>query len=174
MHKLCALHLLFIIYFVINKYAFGQTFPFFNHTYDNHILNKKFKSAYTSHLYRLIKQIDKVYSSRKYDFSSSLWIRNDPFNREARHGGIIAIGASWQIQSKLSNFRPRTPHASQRNITAIFFSGERWLKLSRDFQGINNGSRPFYDNRREKQTKPRASGPVGSRRHQSERASRAP
>lgn len=58
-HKLCALHLLFIIYFVINKYAFGQTFPFFNHTYDNHILNKKFKSAYTSHPYRLIKQIDK-------------------------------------------------------------------------------------------------------------------
>lgn len=58
-HKLCALHLLFIISFVINKYAFGQTFPFFNHTYDNHILNKKFKSAYTSHPYRLIKQIDK-------------------------------------------------------------------------------------------------------------------
>lgn len=81
--------------------------------YDNHILNKKFKSAYISRI--LIDSLNKLINpslssrDRKYDFSSSLWIRNDPFNREARHGGIIAIGASWQIQSKLSNFRPHTP-----------------------------------------------------------------
>lgn len=105
------------------------------------------------------------------DFSSFLWIPVILLieRSEARHN------RDWRELTNSVEIEqlPTQPHAFQRNITAIFFSGERWLKLSRDFQGINNGSRPFYDNRREKQTQPRASGP-GSRRHQSERASRAP